>query len=333
MTNLETNLALQLPLIDFTSRDLKLGTIEWDSVRGDVRKAFEEYGCFEVLFDKVTVELRNAVFEASEEFFRLPLETKQKIVSDVKYKGYVGQNPTNPLYEGVGIDVADNSDKVNEFTQKLWPQGNMSFSETVLSFTEHVSELDYKIRRMVMESFGLDETYIEKHLKSTKCLMRMMKYNGVDKTEEKELGMEAHADRNVLAIICQNHVRDGIEVKSKDDRHWIKANPSQDSSFLVIGGSILHVQLNGRVRAAVHRVIRMGTKTRYSAGLFSMPNTDELIYAPENMVNADLASLSPSILKHTISSLPRDPEGEIYLVLGLTVASKITKLCFFNVSM
>lgn len=125
--SLEPKPALKLPVIDFTSRDLKPGTVEWDSVSGDVRRALEEYGCFEALFDKVTVELRKAVFEASEELFRLPLETKQRIVSDVKYRGYVGQNPTNPLYEGVGIDVADNEEKVKAFTQKVWPQGNMSF--------------------------------------------------------------------------------------------------------------------------------------------------------------------------------------------------------------
>ncbi|CAL9218725.1 unnamed protein product [Arabidopsis halleri] len=291
MMSLDTKPGLNLPVIDFTSRDLKPGTVEWDSVRGDVRRALEEYGCFEAMFDKVTVELRKAVFEASEELFRLPLETKQKIVSDVKYRGYVGQNPTNPLYEGMGIDVADNEEKVKAFTQKLWPQGNMSFSETVLLFTKHVSELDFKIRRMVMESFRLDENYIEEHLKSTKCLMRMMKYKGVDETEE-ELGMEAHTDRNVLTIVCQNVVADGgLEVKTKDGRHWIKANPSQDSSFLVIGGSILHVLLNGRVQSAVHRVVRMGRETRYSAGLFSMPNTENLIYAPEKMVDAEYPRL------------------------------------------
>lgn len=38
--------------------------------------------------------------------------------------------------------------------------------------------------------------------------------------------------------------------------------------------------------AAAHRVVRMGTETRYSAGLFSMPNTEDLIYAPDEMVDA-----------------------------------------------
>ncbi|KAG2304739.1 hypothetical protein Bca52824_033390 [Brassica carinata] len=286
MASLEITPALQLPVIDFTSPNLKPGTVEWDSVRGDVRRALEEYGCFEALFDKVPVELRKAVFDVSEEAFQLPLEIKKRVVSRRKYRGYVGQIPTLPLFEVMGVDFAENEEKVNEFTHKLWPQGNASFSEAVMSFAEKVSGLDFMTRRMIMESFGLNENYIEKHLNSTKYLVRMMKYQGVEETDE-ELGMEAHTDRNMLTILCQNDVQDGLEVRTRDDKQWIKANPSQDSSFIVLGGATLHVLLNGRVLTGVHRVMRMGTNTRFSAGLFSVPKTEDLICAPEEMVDAE----------------------------------------------
>lgn len=238
MVSLETSLALELPVIDFTSPNLKPGTVEWDSVRGEVRKSLEDYGCFEALFDKVPVKLRKAVFDASEEAFRLPLETKQRVVSRRKYRGYVGQIPTLPLFEVLGVDFAENEAKVNEFTHKLWPQGNTSFrfrilklfllslynslgfkteqtlnllifsSESVMSFTEKLSELDLMTRRMIMESFGVNENYIENHLKSTKFLMRLMKYQGVEETEE-ALGMEAHTDRNMLTILVRTMYKTG----------------------------------------------------------------------------------------------------------------------------
>nr|VDD60466.1 unnamed protein product [Brassica oleracea] len=168
MVSLETTPALQLPVIDFTSPNLKPGTVEWDSVRGDVRRALED--------------------------------------------------------------------------------------EAVMSFAKKVSELDFMTRRMIMECFGVNENYIEKHLNSTKCL---------------------------------NDVKDGLEVRTSDDKQWIKANPSQDSSFIVLGGATLHVLLNGRVLTGVHRVMRMGTNTRFSAGLFSVPKTEDLIYAPEELVDAE----------------------------------------------
>jgi len=101
-----------------------------------------------------------------------------------------------------------------------------------------------------MESFGFDDKYIHEHLNSTKSLMRMMKYKGVEDTKEEESGMEAHTDRNMLTIIFQNSVADGIEVKTKDDKHWIKANASQDSSFIVLAGSMLHVSLPQAINIA-----------------------------------------------------------------------------------
>lgn len=100
------------------------------------------------------------------------------------------------------------------------------------------------IRRMIMESFGIKDNYIHERLNSTKCVMRMMKYKGVDEeTEKEEVGMEAHTDSNMLTRLCQDNVADGIEVKTKDDdKHWIKANASQDFSFIVLGGCmLLHV--------------------------------------------------------------------------------------------
>ncbi|CAN8303432.1 unnamed protein product [Cochlearia groenlandica] len=73
MVSLETNVPLHLPVIDFTNPNLKPGTVEWDLVRGDVRKSLEEYGCFEALFDKVPNKLRKAIFNVSKEAFELPL--------------------------------------------------------------------------------------------------------------------------------------------------------------------------------------------------------------------------------------------------------------------
>lgn len=78
------------------------------------------------------MELRKSVFEASEEAFDLPLETKLSTKSDKLYKGYVGQVPTIPLYEGLGFDGADNPEVVDDLTHKLWPQSNITFRFSLL---------------------------------------------------------------------------------------------------------------------------------------------------------------------------------------------------------
>lgn len=131
----KTQPPLTLPVIDFSIPNLNLETPEWNSVRDQVRRALEDYGCFEALFDGASAELRKALFEVSEEAFDLPLETKLSTKeSDEIYKGYVGQVSTIPLYEGMGFDGADSPEVVDELTYKLWPQGNITFRFSFLFF-------------------------------------------------------------------------------------------------------------------------------------------------------------------------------------------------------
>uniref|UniRef100_A0A0D3CQI5 Fe2OG dioxygenase domain-containing protein n=1 Tax=Brassica oleracea var. oleracea TaxID=109376 RepID=A0A0D3CQI5_BRAOL len=232
-------LPLHLPVIDFSNQNLKPGEPQWDLTKADVQKALQDYGCFEASFDKVPIELRKSIFKALEELFDLPLKTKLRNVSKKPFHGYVGQYPMVPLYESMGIDDSDVVDKVEAFTEKLWPQGNNSFSATIHSFSKKLSELDITIRRMIMESFGLVK-YIDEHLQSTNYLLRVMKYTGPD-TEETKLGLNAHTDKNIVTILYQNHV-EGLEVQTKD-KNWIKVKPSEDSFIVMIGDS-LHALLN-----------------------------------------------------------------------------------------
>lgn len=122
---------LRLPVIDFSKEELKPGTEEWESVKSQVRKALEEYGCFEATFNKVPAELRQGIVGAMEELFELPLETKLRNVSKKPFHGYVGQYPQAPLYESMGIDEANVSENVENLTSVLWPQGNPTFRFTI----------------------------------------------------------------------------------------------------------------------------------------------------------------------------------------------------------
>ncbi|CAH8337541.1 unnamed protein product [Eruca vesicaria subsp. sativa] len=281
----KTQFALTLPVIDFSVPNLKPKTPEWDSVKSQVRKALEEYGCFEALFDGVSVELRKALFKASEEVFDLPLETKLNSKSEKLINhGYELQNPELPLYEGIGFNGVEDPESVDDLTRKLWPHGNVTFSNTVQSFAKKLIELSMKVRTVIMESFGL-EKYVEEHLDSAFNHFHLFKYKGLSDNTEEKLGLDAHIDRQFINILCQNDVVDGVEIKTKDGEEWFKAKPSQDSSFLVIAGASLHILLNGEVFPPLHRVVISGKKDRYSAGLFLRPKEGVVINAPEEIVD------------------------------------------------
>ncbi|XVE52140.1 hypothetical protein DITRI_Ditri02bG0098500 [Diplodiscus trichospermus] len=271
----------RLPFIDFSNKDLKQSTPEWDSVKVQVRQALQEFGCFEALvLDEVGLELREAVFGALEEVFDLPLETKMLNVSEKPYHGYLGVHPRSPLYESIGIDEPNIIQNVEGLSNTFWPQGNSAFSEAIQSLSEQVLRLEQMVRRMILESLGL-EKYMDEHMDSSYYLLRLMKYNGPETTEAK-LGLYGHTDKNIMTMLFQNDV-DGLEIRTKDGE-WILAKP-RPGSFIAMIGDPLYAWLNGHVHSPFHRVMMKGNKTRYTAGLFSIPKPGYTIKAPEELVD------------------------------------------------
>ncbi|KAF8400725.1 hypothetical protein HHK36_014025 [Tetracentron sinense] len=272
---------LRLPTIDFSKENLKPGTIFWDSVRKDVRRALEEFGCFEAVFDEVSIELHNAFFHELEELFDLPLETKlQNTNSDLPGYGYIGQLPFQPLYEGMGIDDAPIREGTQSFTNLMWPDGNFRFCESVHSFSKRVSKLDQMVKRMVFESLGIQK-YYDPLIESTNYLVRVMKYR-VPKANETKLAVPRHTDKSLLSILHQNHVN-GLEVQTWDGE-WISVAPSA-SSFVVMTGEAVLAWSNGRLHCPKHRVTMSVKETRYSTGLFSF--SKEIVQTPEELVDEE----------------------------------------------
>ncbi|KAJ4821757.1 hypothetical protein Tsubulata_050033 [Turnera subulata] len=216
--------------LSFSGSQMRSATDEWESVKSQVHKALEEYGCFEAKFDKVPIEIRKALFGSLEELFDLPLQTKLRNVSRKPYHGYVGQYPQVPLYESMGIDDA------NIYEKKL-------------------TELDQVVRKMILESLGLEE-YLDEHMDSTNYLLRVMKYKGPQSTDTK-LGLTSHTDKNIVTILYQNDVV-GLEA-------WV----------------------NGRLHSPWHRVMMTGNEARYSTGLFSIPKAGYIIKAPEEVIDEE----------------------------------------------
>ncbi|XP_038999729.1 probable 2-oxoglutarate-dependent dioxygenase AOP1 [Hibiscus syriacus] len=260
----------KLPVIDFSNQNLKPGSPEWDLVKFQVCEALEEYGCFEASFDQF-FKLQNAVFGAMEEIFDLPLETKKLYVSDKLFRGYF-VSPSG-LLEIMTIDEAQSAENIEQrLTTTLWPQGNLSFSKTLVSFTELASRLEKTIRRMILEIFGV-EKYIDELIDSTNYILKLKKNEGPQTSEPTP---------NMVTLWYQNEV-DGLEIQKKDG-DWINVK-SSSNSFIVMIGESLHVWLNGGLSATYHRVMKKGNKARYSVGLCATPRGGYQVKAPEELVD------------------------------------------------
>ncbi|KAI9160490.1 hypothetical protein LWI28_008597 [Acer negundo] len=137
-----------IPVIDLSNEGLKPGTNTWMSTCQDIRLAMEEFGCFEGIYSKVSVELHNQVFGTTEELFDLPTEIKMKNTSTKPYFDYFGQYSFLPLYESLGIDNPTTLESTQSFTNLMWSFGNDRFCNGIIEIPQELgddkSPLKYK---------------------------------------------------------------------------------------------------------------------------------------------------------------------------------------------
>ncbi|XP_076937320.1 deoxypodophyllotoxin synthase-like [Bidens hawaiensis] len=272
----------KLPVIDLSLNGFDLNSSSWVAKCGEVRRALEEYGCFIALYDGVSRELRDAIFVASQELFNLPTEVKALNILETPYSGYSGKlNPMAPLYESLGIEDVTTKQEAERFTTLMWPSGNQSFCESVLTYSKAVAELDHIVMKMVAKSYGIEEHY-ESMRGSTIYLLKPSKYLPAQ-GNEKSLGLVAHSDKSMMTYLHQDEVN-GLEIKAKDGE-WIEVD-YPPSSFVVMAGDACMAWTNGRIESPTHRVMMRGDKERFSLGLFAYIK-DHIIQIPQELVDED----------------------------------------------
>ncbi|KAM3308112.1 hypothetical protein P3S67_009856 [Capsicum chacoense] len=236
---------MKLPIIDFSHEDLKSGTLVWNQVKSQVHKALVEYGCFGATFDKIPIHLRNSIFQFSQEVFNLPLKTKVRNVSTKPFHGYVGQYPAVHFTKAWVLMMLTSLMKLRNSLKFFGQKETLLFGKTTLSYSEQLVELDQIVRRMILESLGGLEKYMNEHMNSINYILRLMKYKAPQSTETK-LGLSAHTDKSIVTILCQNQVK-GLQVLTKDGQ-WINVDPTPNTFTVIIGDS-LHAWTNDRLHS------------------------------------------------------------------------------------
>ncbi|CAN8288186.1 unnamed protein product [Cochlearia groenlandica] len=270
----------KITTLDFSRKDLKQGTKYWESTSKNIRQALEENGCFIIdLKDKAPLDLLDQVFGSLLELFDLPTQTKMKNTYEKPLNGYVGQIPSLPLHESLGIDNATSLESTLSFTSLMWPRGNQHFSDCVHKYAEFVAKLDQMVTRMVFESYNVEKHY-EPYIESTSYLLRVLK-NRAPNTETPSLGFITHTDKSFTTILHQDQVN-GLEMETREGER-INIDLSSPSLFMIVAGDALMAWSNDRVWSPRHQVLMSGEKDRYSLGMFSLNNGT--LQVPQELVD------------------------------------------------
>ncbi|XP_027367731.1 probable 2-oxoglutarate-dependent dioxygenase AOP1 [Abrus precatorius] len=286
-------MAFPLPVVDFNDENLKPGSEAWHSACDVVRTALEDHGCYIARY-QIDEELRNSVISAMDQVFELPLETRKQETSDKPFHSYLGQIPTVPLYESVGIEDPLTISGCKKFEHIMWPQGNDRFSESVIEYAKLLAEFERVTKRMVSESYGVDMKHCDSIIKSTNYLLRCFKYRAPQR-DESNLAIDPHTDLSFTSVLHQLNNLNGLEIKLKNGE-WYSVDASP-SFIVVLAGDAFKCWSNGRIRACEHRVTMNAKKRRYCMGLSSY--CSEMMQIPKELVDE----------KHPLGYKPFDHYG------------------------
>ncbi len=165
-----------------------------------------------------------------------------------------------------------------------WPDGLPGFRESMVEFFEEFSVLADRTLGLLHDALNLSQgarpqMASDRH-SSTVRLNHYPVGDPVPESERSglvELGDVAlghHTDPGVLTLLLQDQTG-GLQTESTA-LGWIDVPPTP-GTIVVNLGDCMQAWTNDRYRAAVHRVIPMTQKRRFSIPYFSNPNRDSVI--------------------------------------------------------
>ncbi|KAJ0006752.1 hypothetical protein Pint_30006 [Pistacia integerrima] len=271
----------KLHVVDLSSEELRPGTETWISTSKQVCHALEEYGCFVLKCNQVSLDLYNAIYTAVlQDLFDLPTEIKQ-LITPTSEQPFLHRYSASSNHEGLSLDDSTSLEATRKFTNLMWPAGNDHFSRSVNEISKIMMNLDQTVMKMVFQNYGVDK-YYDSHVGSTRYVTGCSKYKKPEKHED-YLGFMIHTDGSFSTILHQNEVN-GLEIQTKDGQ-WVLYEPSSHSSFIYLAGDAFKAWSNGRIHPCCHRVLMSGNKARFSVGLFTFHKG--VIHVPDELIDEE----------------------------------------------
>jgi isopenicillin N synthase-like dioxygenase len=110
----------------------------------------------------------------------------------------------------------------------------------VNEYAKVMGEIDRKAKRMVFESYGLENQLCDSFIGTSNYLLRFLKYRAA-KMDETNLGLYPHSDITTITVVHQLSNLNGLEIKMNDGT-WT-AIATSPSMFVVLPGDTFHVSL------------------------------------------------------------------------------------------
>ncbi|KAF3436165.1 hypothetical protein FNV43_RR23257 [Rhamnella rubrinervis] len=268
--------AKTIPVIDLQKHD-RPSTIQ------QILEAAQHYGLFQVINHGVAKDLMDETMNVIKQFHGMSKEDKASECSkDPKRSCKLYTSTENYNREQVHYwrDALIHHCHPLEDCMQFWPQNPITYREVIGAYTVQVRKLGSIILELISEGLGFKRGYFSGEY-SKKPVVLVNHYPPCP-DPSLTLGLAEHCDPSLITIILQGDVP-GLQVFN--DGEWFVVQPLAHA-FVVNVGYILQIMSNGKLKAAVHRVVTSASVGRTTASLFIYPSENSVIEPATTLVNA-----------------------------------------------
>ncbi|KAG0462111.1 hypothetical protein HPP92_020587 [Vanilla planifolia] len=239
-----------------------------------LHSACVHWGFFQIVNHGIPKEIMKKMKDDINEFFKLPMEEKEK----------VSQSPQH--IEGYGQNFVHSKDQKLDWGDMLflltlpscsrimryWPTKPSSFRETLEDYSTKLKEVAVLILHVMSTNLELESHKLPSMFKNGSQSMRFNYYPPCAKPN-KVIGLSPHSDASGLTLLLQANETQGLQIKRNET--WL-AVESIPGALIVNIGDTIEILSNGKYKSIEHRAV-VCKEERLSIAAFHSLNIDDAI--------------------------------------------------------
>ena len=268
-----------VPVIDIRSLWNNGNEQEYNDTILQIARACREWGFFQVVNHGIAEILITNTWSQVHEFFAQPEEARLALLRTRENPwGYYNNELTKNQrdrkevfdYTSEGVDAIYQS-------ENRWPENDTGFRTTMQSYMASCTGLSLKLLQAFCVGLQLPADFMTDDFASGHTSFVRLNYYPVadpmygSTTEHQpnaDLGVHHHSDAGALTVLLQDEVG-GLQVYRDGFWHDI---PPVPGALVINTGDMMQVWSNDLYQAAIHRVLAMHDRDRYSIPFFFNPS-------------------------------------------------------------
>lgn len=287
------SLADSVPIIDIAALVEGDADADVEPAVSGIARACREWGFFQVVNHGVSDELIAEVWHQTRRFFARPRAVKESILrsKDNPWGYYNNELTKNQRDKKEVFDYTTDGEDAIYHAENRWLAGDTVFRETMLAYLDTCADLSWIIMRAFCLGLGLQADYLEKQFARRHTGFTRLNYFPVEDPlrdsaalplPKADLGIHHHTDAGVLTVLMQDDIG-GLQVHRDGCWHDI---PPVEGAFVINTADMMQVWSNDQYYAAIHRVLAMQDRDRYSIPFFFNPPAGAVV-APMSSLTGD----------------------------------------------